>query len=64
MDIWPVVVAVFGLTVLGAQAKAEIDDHDVKIKQFETMVPGQVDRMARIETKIDMIQKQLDKSNK
>lgn len=68
LEAWPIVLAVFSLTVFGAQASATISDHESRLTKHEGMLIDRTDRLARIEEKqanqsiqLDRIEKKIDR---
>jgi hypothetical protein len=68
LEAWPIVLAVFTLTVFGAQASAMISEHDTRLAKHDVMLADRADRLARIEEKqmyqiekLDSIEKKIDR---
>lgn len=47
---WPILGAIFILTTAGAQAYAQISEHDAQIAALQLITPDRTDRLARLET--------------
>lgn len=55
----PVLVAIFSLVAFGVRADAQIRDLQEKAVNYDKMMIDRTDRMARVETKLDNIEKVL-----